>query len=92
VGTRRNALRGGSFQGNSYGRFPPPWSIGDVGAAFVVKDGGGQKLAYVYYKEEPGPRSAAKPLSKNGARRIAANVAKLPELVKNKCPAERQIG
>jgi hypothetical protein len=29
-------------------RFPPPWSVEDIGAAFVVKDGGGQKLAYDY--------------------------------------------
>jgi hypothetical protein len=34
--------------------FPPPWSIEDIGAAFVVKDSGGQKLAYVYYEEEHG--------------------------------------
>jgi len=40
-------------------RFPPPWSVEDTGAAFVVKDGGGQKLAYVYYEEEPGRRSSA---------------------------------
>jgi hypothetical protein len=26
-------------------RFPPPWSVEDVDAAFVVKDGTGQKLA-----------------------------------------------
>jgi len=30
-------------------RFPPPWSVEDLGAAFVVKDGSGQKLAYVYF-------------------------------------------
>jgi hypothetical protein len=29
-------------------RFPPPWSIEDTGACFVVKDSGGQKLAHVY--------------------------------------------
>ena len=41
-------------------RFPPPWSIEDIGAAFVVRDGSGQKLGYFYYEEEPGRRSAAK--------------------------------
>ena len=58
-------------------RFPPPWSIEDIGAAFVVKDTNGQKLGYFYYEEEPGRRSAAKMLSKDEARQIAANVAKL---------------
>jgi len=30
-------------------QFPPPWSIEDSGACFIVKDSGGQKLAYIYY-------------------------------------------
>jgi len=50
-------------------RFPPPWSVEDIGAAFVVNDSTRQKLAYVYFEDEP-------------ARRIAANVAKLPELLR----------
>jgi hypothetical protein len=59
-------------------RFPPPWSVEDIGAAFVVRDHGGQKLAYVYYEEEPGRRSSTKPLSKDEERRIAANVVNSP--------------
>jgi hypothetical protein len=41
-------------------RFPPPWSIEDIGAAFVVKDSNGQQLAYVYYEDEQQRRVAAK--------------------------------
>ena len=32
-------------------RIPPPWSIDELEACFVVKDSIGQQLAYVYFEE-----------------------------------------
>jgi hypothetical protein len=45
----------------------------------MVVDANGQALAYVYFEEEPERRAAAKLLTKDEARRIAANIAKPPE-------------
>jgi hypothetical protein len=59
-------------------RFPPPWSVEEMDACFVVRDHNGQQLAYVYFEDEPGRRSAANLLTRDEARRITANVAKLP--------------
>jgi hypothetical protein len=47
-----------------------------------VKDITGQKLGYFYCVEQAGRPSTAKMLTKDQARRIAPNVAKLPELLK----------
>jgi hypothetical protein len=43
-------------------RFPPPWSVERSAACFIVRDHGGQALAYVYFEEEPGRRAAASAL------------------------------
>ena len=62
-------------------RFPPPWTIEELDVCFVVIDSAGQKLAYVYFEEEPGRRAATKLMTKDEARRIAVNLARLSELL-----------
>jgi hypothetical protein len=49
-----------------------------------ISSAGGQKLGHFYYEEEPGRRSAVKMLTRDEARRIAANVAKLSGLLPRK--------
>jgi hypothetical protein len=60
-------------------RFPAPWSVEERPACFIVSDANGQALAYVYFEEEPGRRTATKLMTHDEARRIAVNIAKLPE-------------
>jgi hypothetical protein len=50
-------------------------------ACFIVKDANGLAVAYVYYEEEPGRRTAANLMTRDEARRIAANIVKLPEFL-----------
>jgi hypothetical protein len=56
--------------------FPPPWTIEEHNVAcFIVKDRSGQA------RGGAGRRAAANLLTCDEARRIAANIAKLPALL-----------
>jgi hypothetical protein len=62
-------------------RFPSPWVAEETDACFIIRDHSGYALAYVYFEDEPGRRSSAHLLTRDEARRIAVNIAKLPELL-----------
>jgi len=47
----------------------------------VVKTDRSRRSLYVYFEEEPGRRAATRLMTRDEARRIAANIAKLPQLI-----------
>jgi hypothetical protein len=58
-------------------RFPAPWTVEQIPGGFKVVDATGQSLAYVYADN----RQIVNALTEDEARRIAANIAKLPTLL-----------
>ena len=50
-------------------RFPAPWYADKISDGYVVRDANGQALAYVLTQDE--------------ARRIAANIVRLPGLLRS---------
>jgi hypothetical protein len=61
-------------------RFPPPWTIEDIGGCFVVKASNDRPLLFIYYRDGGTRRSLARLLTRDAAQRIAVTIAKLPEL------------
>jgi hypothetical protein len=55
-----------------------------ISGGFVVRDANGQALAYVYCRATETDAMQAKVLTEDEARRVAANIARLPELLGRK--------
>ena len=61
--------------------FPLPWTVQERSSCFVVHDKTSQPLAYIHFEDKSGRLSPINQLTRDEARRIAENIAKLPELL-----------
>ena len=59
-------------------RFPAPWRAEKMPGGYVVRDANDQAIAYIYTRANPTDAMQAKVLTDDEARRVAANIAKLP--------------
>jgi hypothetical protein len=62
-------------------RFQAPWHADTIPGGYVVRDASGQSIAYVYSRETLVEARQANVLTKDEARRIALNIARLSELL-----------
>jgi hypothetical protein len=64
-------------------RFPAPWHIAELPGGWAVEDATGSRVAYVYGDDRP-KAANDQTMTKDEARRIAANIARLPELLQGR--------
>jgi hypothetical protein len=62
-------------------RFPSPGHADKITGGYVVRDANGQALAYLHSRENEAEARQAKVLTKDKARRVAINFARLPVLL-----------
>ena len=61
---------------------PAPWEVDEIPGGYSVVDAEGKRLAYVYGLDEKELAAAGHlRLTKDEARRVASNIAKLPDLL-----------
>jgi hypothetical protein len=63
-------------------RLPPPWHADKFSGGYVVRDANGFAVAYVYGRSTEAEAMEAKQMTMDEARRVASNIAKLPDMLK----------
>jgi hypothetical protein len=62
-------------------RYPPPWKIEENSESFAVTDASGQRLAYIYFEDEPVRQSSMKRIGKDDAWQLARAITRIPALL-----------
>jgi hypothetical protein len=57
--------------------FPPPWSVEEMEAWFIVRDHDGEALAYVYFEDAGALLPTCSPATRRTGSK--ANIAKIPQ-------------
>lgn len=63
-------------------RFPPPWIVEHNEDSYWVRDAAGHRFGFVYYRSDPfvGTSDGVR-VTKDEARRLVSNFAKIPVLL-----------
>ena len=67
---------------NETRRFPPPWRVRRTAGGYCVDTANGITVAYIYFVEGFRRHFDGRALTDDEARRIAAGIARLPELMR----------
>jgi hypothetical protein len=62
-------------------RYPPPWKIEEARESFIVTDASGQRLAYIYFENEPQRQSIMKRINRDDAWQLARAITRIPALI-----------
>jgi hypothetical protein len=62
-------------------RYPPPWKVEEHSESYIVTDSMGQRLAFVYFEDEPTRQSSMKRIGKGDAWQLAHAITRIPALL-----------
>ena len=72
--------------------FPPPWSVRHNDDAYWVEDANGRRFGFVYFRDRAVIGTGGEAFqTRDEARRLVSNFAKLPQLLMGSGVAGRQI-